>query len=208
MRLFNLLPLLVIGTLLSACGAQSVPTAPQQAGAANASQSQVTTAGVIKPSVSATYSCKSSLGISSWSADVTGTTPGSVTPGTPVSMTGFQATVTIPASLVDELITKGATAVTMEATVLDVNSTDAKPKTVNSARSHIKFGPVKLYEGMPAVFPLPQYPITIGTWTAGSKGTMVFTAGSAELILTASKLTVKATCKPSSHTTISTTTVS
>jgi|GEM_PF-5128627 hypothetical protein len=213
MRIFSLLPLLAIATLLSACGgpggAQSVPSASQYAGAANASQSQATNAGAIKPSVNANYSCTASaLGRSIWSAVVTGTTPGSVPHGGKVSMSGFQATVTIPGSIVNKLIGMGITAVTMEATVLDVNSTDAKPTTVNAAKKPFSFGPVTLQKNMGAVFFLPPTPITIGTWTALKAGTMVFTTGNVKLVLTSSKAPVKVTCSPKPSVTLSTTTVS
>lgn len=124
-------------------------------------------------------------------------------------MTGFQSKVTIPESLVEALIKKGATAVTMEATVLDVHASDAKPGNDNAANTPISYGPVTLYPSMSAVFLLPQYPITIGRWTASKAGTMNFTAGNAVLTLTAPKLTVDVKCKPQKPpVTIATTTVS
>ena len=210
MRIFNLLPLLAIATLLSACsgtgGAQSVPAA----GAANASQSHRMNTAAIKPSsVSVPYSCKLSISRRNhiWPVTESGTTPSEVKPGTPVSMSGWQAQVTIPKSVVDALIGKGITGVTMEATTFDINATDAKPGTVNAANPPISYGPVTLQKGMPALFLIPQSPITIGTWTALKTGTMTFTAGNAKLTLTDSKTTVNATCKPGT-TVLSTTKVS
>lgn len=208
MRLFTLLPLLAVGALLCACGAQSVPAAPQQAGP-NANQSHVTKAGVTL-SVTVPYTCTFPIAPKeAWSALVSGTTPSSVTPHTAVSMTGVQFSVTIPSNVVDLLIKKDYKAVTMEATALDVKSTDATPKTVNAAYPPISYGPVTLYENTGAVFPLPQNPITIGTWTARRKGTMTFTAGSAKLVLTGSGSKQKAdvTCT-ASKTVINTTAVS
>jgi hypothetical protein len=202
MRIFNLLPFLAIAALLTACGgaggAQSVPAAQSQ-----------TTNGVTKLTVKATYSCTTSLSRRArhWPVAESGSTPPKVTPGTKVSMTGWQAQVTIPASVVNELIGNGITAVTMEATTFDINATDAKPGTVNAANPPISYGPVTLGKGMPALFLIPQNPITIGTWTALKTGTMTFTAGNAKLTLTDSKTTVDATCKPG-KTVLATTTVS
>lgn len=208
MRFFNLLPLLAIGTLLNACVAQSVPAAPQQAGP-NANQSHATKGGVTL-SVTVPYTCSFPIAPKeAWSAVVSSTTPSSVTPHTAVSMTGVQFSVTIPANVVDLLIKKDYKAVTMEATALDVKSTDATPKTVNAAYPPISFGPVPLYENMGATFPLPQYPITIDGWVASHKGTMTFTAGSAKLVLTGSGSKEKAdvTCT-ASKTVLNTTAVS
>jgi hypothetical protein len=93
-------------------------------------------------------------------------------------------------------------------TAFDVNSTDATPRTVNAAYPPISYGPVMLYENMGAAFPLPQYPITIGTWTARKKGTMVFKTGSVKLILTATKLTETVECTAKPAATLAKTTVS
>jgi len=123
-------------------------------------------------------------------------------------MTGFQISVTIPASVVNELIGKGVTPVTMEATVLDINASDAKTKTVNAAKKPFQFGPVTLQKNTPAVFILPPDPITIGTWTALKTGTMTFTTGNAKLVLTSSKTTVNVTCNAKPPATLSTTSVS
>jgi hypothetical protein len=210
MKIFSLLPILAIATLLAACGgaggAQSVPAA----GAANTSQSHRMNTAAVKPStVTVVYTCKLPISRRArhWPVAESGATPPKVTHGTKVSMTGWQAQVTIPASVVNELIGNGLTAVTMEATTFDINATDAKPGTVNAAYPPISYGPVTLEKGVPALFLIPQNPITIGTWTALKPGTMTFTAGNAKLTLTDSKTTVDATCKPGKSV-LATTTVS
>ena len=199
--------------LLSACGGNSVPSVPATSqDASDGIQSTAINAAAVEPNaVSVTYSCSTSVGSTKLSASVTGSTPKSVPPGTAVSMTGVQFKVTIPGSFVDILIKNGLTSVSMEATELDINATDAKPGTVNAANPPITYGPVTLGQSEPAVFYLPQSPITVGTWNAVKKGKMIFTAGNAQLLLTAGKFDaakeVKMTCT-AAKATLSKTTVS
>lgn len=202
MNLFKLLPLIAAGALMSACGTPNsgnpVP--------------QLSQAGVHRANtVSAPYTCKASShgGTFHWSVEIEGVTASYVAPGGKVTMTGFQWGIQLSPKYVNKLISQGIGSGRMQSKALYINATDAKAKTVNAAYPPIESSDVTLEENTPAVFTLPTYPITIGTWVAAKPGTMNFTSGVAQLTLVSdSSKTVPLQCKPSPAKTISTTTVS
>jgi hypothetical protein len=182
-------------------------------GAVACSGLAATPAGAVVPrTASVNYNCKTSFGTLTFPVSVTGTTPKTVAPGAKVSMTGTQVKVTIPAADVNLVMLLGTTA-SGSAKTLDVNSTDATTTTINAAgTAGIKFGPYKLVKNTALVIALPAKGMTVGTWTAKSKGTMTFTPSSAVLSITISggksPTTSTDTCAPAKAATIATTTVS
>lgn len=168
-------------------------------------------AGAAAPRVaSLNYTCKTILGNQTFPVTVTGATPKSVAPNAAVSMTGTQVSVTIPAALVTAVLDLhlGST-VSGHATTLDVNSSDAKSPTVNAAKTPIPFGPLTLVAGHALVLRLPAKGLTVGTWAAKAKGTMIFTPSTAVLSITIGKQTNSVSCSPqaSKTSTISVTSV-
>jgi hypothetical protein len=136
--------------------------------------------------VSAAYSCAVSPtgGNVRAAVDLTGAMPNSVSPGQSIQMSAFQATLTAPATFVNEVIESGGRSVSGVATQLDVDSTDANGTTVNAAQTPIPFGPITLVQGQALIIELPASASTIGTWTAIPQGTMTFSGGAITLSLT------------------------
>jgi hypothetical protein len=169
------------------------------AGAAPAGAS----ASAVSPRVVAKYSCSATIpvvGKKSWAGTITvlGTATKTVAPGGAVSVSGWQAQVTIPKSLVDEA---GAYASSIggKLTTFNISATDSKTKTINAAGKGITIPTTKISKTSPALtFKLPATPTTVKGWTAVSKGTMTFTTGNAVLNLTAATIigneSVVATC--------------
>jgi hypothetical protein len=162
------------------------------------------------PHVAATYKCSiPGVGTVTSSATVVGKSPASVKPGAKVSMTGYQTTVSIPGSALDTAYSYGVRTITAKVTVLYINSTDAKSRSVNVAKTPISFKTVTLRasNNPPLTLHVPAKPATEGTWTASSKGTMTFSTGSSTISLATNLGTFTATCSPSPAATISKTTV-
>lgn len=164
-------------------------------------------AGAVR-NVAVTYACSTSLGTTLTApAAVTGATPAKIAPGSKVSMTGFQAKVTIPASFVTELVDLlGLKNLSGELATFNIVSTN-KASTVNAAGKGIKFGPLALTSGKGLTIGLPAKPTTVGSWTAGTKGTMTFRPGKLEMTANVQGTPLSLTCKPG-HTVLSTTSVS
>jgi hypothetical protein len=182
------------------------------AGAAPAGAS----ASTVAPKVVAKYACSAKIpviGTKSWSGTITvlGASTKTVAPGGAVSIAGWQAQVTIPKALVDEA---GAYASSIggKLATFTINATDAKVKGVNAAGKGITVPTVKISKTSPALtFKIPATPTTVKGWTAGTKGSMVFSTGNAVLDLTADTIigneAVTVTCI-ATPATLSTTTVS
>lgn len=120
--------------------------------------------------------------------------PRATQPGGSVNLTAFRSTVSIPASFVDLAIAfLGVHSLSGDITTLDVNATNTTNGTVNAAATEIPFT-VQLTEGQPASFTIPNTPATVGPWTAGSSGTIVFTPGTVVLTLHG----IPVTCNPPS----------
>jgi hypothetical protein len=163
--------------------------------------------------VSVTYSCTASVpivGNETFSSPiaVSGKTPASVAPGGAVKMTGFQSSVTISSSFVNEAISYGITSISGKITTFDILATDAKSATVNAAKKAITIPSTKLVENEALTLTLPKTAITIGSWTASKKGKMTFTSGKVAFSLVTSLATVPVSCTASKPPAISTTTVS
>ncbi len=167
------------------------------------------TAGAVHPhNASTSYSCRSAyLGRPSLPVAVTGNTPTSVsTPFAEVSMSGFQVSVTIPASAVDKAMSKGATAVTATVRMIDINASDARVKTMNVTNTPITVGPITLVTGQAVVVTVPASPTTTGTSAAKKTGTMTFTTGNAIIFLSFSSAgSTTLACKATPPAVISTT---
>jgi hypothetical protein len=167
------------------------------------------TAGAVHPhNATTTYGCRSPyLGRQSLPVAVTGNTPTSVsTPFAEVSMSGFQVSVTIPASAVDKAMSKGATAVTTTVKEIDINASDARVKTMNAMNAPVTVGPTTLVTGQAVVVTVPASPSTTGTWAAKKRGTMAFTTGHATIFLNFSSAgSTTLACKATPPAVISTT---
>ncbi|HEV2361935.1 MAG TPA: DUF6801 domain-containing protein [Acidimicrobiales bacterium] len=164
--------------------------------------------------VSATYSCSTVVLGSTHTfvspIAISGKTPTSVAPGAKVSMTGFQAKVTIPSSLVSTAESYGVTYFNGNIKTWYVNATDSKNKSVNAAGTGITIPKTNLPKPAANVtITVPAAAKTIGTWTAGTTaGAMTFTDGG--LIFTLNDnlgVALTVTCSPKPAATISKTTV-
>jgi hypothetical protein len=127
-----------------------------------------------------------------------------------VVVKNLQASITIPAAAVSLLTLGGGQGVMVSgtATAIDIHATDATPAPVNAAAKPIPFGPYHLSSGKSLLIKFPPAPIAVGTWVAGTKGTMTFTVTKVAVELDLMGAPVRATCLPATVATISTTTVS
>jgi hypothetical protein len=124
-------------------------------------------------------------------------------------MSGYQVKVHIPAADVNKVIgLTHAHSAKGTVTTLNVSSSDAKPVIVNAARKPISFGPIALVMNKAITIAVPAKLTTIGGWVAQGAGTMTFSPGAMAITIDVGTFVVKATCKPSSKVTLSTTTVS
>jgi hypothetical protein len=165
--------------------------------------------------VTATYSCSASTPVGpvtySGPADFAGTTPTKVAPGAAVSLTKFQATMTIPGSLLDEAYSYGVRTISAKVTAFDVNATDATPGTVDAPKKPVNVGKVTLKpsDNPPIDVKIPLKAATIKGWVASTAGTMAFSPGAATFDLKSNLGSLSAQCSPTSPVpSISSTTVS
>lgn len=107
---------------------------------------------------------------------ITGTAPATVSPGESFSLTGVQASTTLPAGLVDILVFVESS-VSGTVTTFDFDSAAASGGVVNGAASPIPFGPVPLHWNTPAVITAPASGESIGTFTAPASGSVTITPG-------------------------------
>jgi hypothetical protein len=164
--------------------------------------------------VSATYSCSAATPVGqvtySGTADFTGTTPATVAPGTTVSMTGFQASMSVPGSLLDEAYGYGVRTATAKVTAFDIDATDATPGTLDAVKKPITVGHLKLLSsGNPTLNGrVPAKAAKIKGWVAGKAGTMSFSPGNAAIDFKSNLGSLAVQCTPSAPVpAISTTTV-
>lgn len=161
--------------------------------------------------VSVTYTCRASLQKKTYNWTSTGsadaTTPAQVKVGASVSMKGWQTTVTIPKALVVALQSNGGASVAGKVSVLDLEATDAKPATLNSAGDGLALPPMRM-QAKSLTISLPAKPTTAGPWVASKAGTMVFQPGPAILTLTPNKGSSASLQCQAGKATLSTTTVS
>ena len=155
------------------------------------------------------YSCNSAIGSVSAPVTIAGTTPATAAALSAVTMSGYQVKVHVPAADVNKVISlTHAKSAKGTVTTLDVKSSDAKPATVNAAKKPISFGPVALVMNKALTISVPAKPTTIGSWVAQTAGTMTFSPAGMVLTIDVGTFAVKATCKPTSTVTLSSTTVS
>lgn len=170
----------------------------------------VPSAGALARSVAAPYSCSTQvLGMThtlSLPMSVSGATPAKVAPGAKVTMSGWQLTVTVPASLVNEFLRYGVNTLSGRLTNFTIASTNSTG-AVNAAGKGIPLPHSPLQANTPVTVKLPSTPKAIGTWTAGTAGTMTFRTGKALLTFSGLGAPVPVTCLPKPSTTISHTTV-
>jgi hypothetical protein len=144
------------------------------------------TSGAVRPhDASTSYSCVDRLiGRQTFPVAVTGNTPTSIqVPEAQVSMSDVQAAVTIPGSALERPIKRGAKTLTATVTVLDINASDARVKTMNVTNTPVSVGPIGLVPGQPVVLTVPAGPTMTGIWAARETGTMTFTTGKATIVL-------------------------
>jgi hypothetical protein len=165
--------------------------------------------------VTATYSCSASTPVGpvtySGAADFAGTTRAKVAPGANVSMTKFQASMTIPGSLLDEAYSYGVRTISGKVTTFDLTATDATTGTVDAPKKPVSIGKVTLRssDNPPITAKIPAKPATIKGWVAAAAGTMAFSPGNATIDLKSNLGSLTAQCSPVSPVpAISTTTVS
>src|SRR5579871_3410586 len=125
---------------------------------------------------------------------------------TTVSLTGFQVSLTIPASLISLAETFGVSSVTGQVTTFDLAGTNVTPTLRNVAKG-FTVPSTKLPKPAKAItVKFPTAPVTIKGWKAGTKaGTMTFRTGAVVLSIgdnIGDLLTV--TCAPSPVATIAT----
>jgi hypothetical protein len=173
----------------------------------------VPSAGALQRSASATYSCTATVPISGGKTvrytnrmAVSAVAPKSVAPGSKVSLTSVQYKVTIPASVVNQVI-KISKKVSADVTTLDIVSTN-KPATLNAAGKGILISPINLVPNGTVILLVPSPSTTAGPWTAGTAGTMAFSTGKVNLTLTAAGKKVPVICTPKPAVVLGTTTVS
>jgi hypothetical protein len=165
-------------------------------------------------SVDAPYGCSVSTpkGTFSYSgtATFTGTTPADASVGATVSISGFQANVSVPGSILDEAYGYGVRSIVTVVTAFDINATDAATPTVNVANKPVKVGHMQLASsGNPSLsVNVPRKPAKVGSWVASAIGTMVFSPGNATLHFKTNLGSLNVQCSPSpGDSSISTTTV-
>ena len=138
-------------------------------------------AGAVAPrvTVNATYSCTATVLGSAHTftspISIASVAPAKVAPGAAVKLTGFQSKVTIPASLVSTAESYGVTYVSASGFTWYIHATDAKVANVNAG---VGLSIPKTNLPKPAknvTVAVPAVAKTVGTWTAGTAGTMTFT---------------------------------
>lgn len=113
---------------------------------------------------------------------VTGTAPASVPLGTRVKLSGFQVEITVPASIVNQVL-KYADALSGRLTTFDVKATDATSATVNVAGKGIAIPTSKLTKNTPLTLVLPAKPATVGSWKPAKVGAMHFSTGALDFTI-------------------------
>jgi hypothetical protein len=184
------------------------------AGSAGLAFAEGPASAVTSNSVSAPYTCTAATpkGTFSYSgsASFSGTTPATVAVGTTVVMSGFQAEVSVPGSVLDEAYQEGVRSITAGVSAFDITSTDANTPTVNVVKKLVVIGHTTL---APSNNPtlnvaIPHKAAKVGSWVASQQGTMTFTPGSATFEFKTHAGSLSVQCAPSSPAPISTTTVS
>jgi hypothetical protein len=180
-----------IGSLMGATGLLEVAGPPAPAGA-------------VAESVTSTYGCTVFGGTVALPISFSGTVPIGVDPGHTAKVTGFQASVNISKTLVGAFIgVLKAKSLSGTVTTLDIAATTATPTSVNVAASKLKFGPITPVTGQPLALSIPNPPVTLGPFKAGSGGTITITTATVKVNAvirnTSTKTTdISLTCKPKS----------
>jgi hypothetical protein len=155
-----------------------------------------------RTSVAASYGCSATtpIGTFSYTGEVTftGTTPAAVAIGATVAMTGFQATVSVPGSILDEAYSDGVRTVTATVTAFDINATDADTQSVDVVTKPVTVGHTKLApSGNPSLsVDIPRKPSKVGAWVAGAKGMMSFSPGDATIHFKTNLGSLSVQCSP------------
>jgi hypothetical protein len=139
-----------------------------------------------------------------------GTTPAGVSVGTSVVISGFQSTVSVPGSLLDEAYSYGVRSISADVSAFDITATDADVSAVNVVKKPVKVGHTRLLpSGNPSLaIAVPKKPAKVGSWVASAPGAMVFSPGDATFHLKTNLGSLDVQCTPSPEgTTLSTTTV-
>jgi hypothetical protein len=199
------LALAIAASATTACGGAGEPSST-----GSASQTETATEAVgVEAGKVTQYSCSSpDVGTFDATAKVVGHSPTSTSVGDAVSLTKFDWTVTLPASLINEAISVGATSASGDATTLDVKATESTPASVNAAKTEIAFGPVPLVKNEALSVSFPADPEKLNGFKAKAAGTMTFTPGDMNFNVTLNPLgTQSVTCTTTKGAVISKTTV-
>lgn len=145
-------------------------------------------------SASLTYTCNLIGKTFPVTVTYTATPPASVAPGGAVSLSGFQASATLPASTVTLIVNFAhVSSIGGTITTLDLGVSGGTPATVNAAATPISFNvPVKV--NTPATLTVPSSPTTVSGIKAGSKGTLVLTPGEIAISAKVSGVSVTVGC--------------
>jgi hypothetical protein len=164
-------------------------------------------------SVATSYSCTVSTpkGTLSFSGPVTftGTTPANVAVGTTVSITGFQASVSVPGSVLNEAYSYGVRTISASVAAFDITASDADVPNVDIANKTVNVGHMSLGSSNPSLNArIPRKPAKVGVWVANQGGTMVFSPGDATFRFKTNLGSLNVPCSPGTPVPpISTTTV-
>jgi hypothetical protein len=126
------------------------------------------------------------------SVSITTDAPASVSPGATVTLTDVQATVTIPGSLTTLLAALG-TSFSGTVPTFDIASSNTAA-TGNATTTPAPFD-ITITAGDPASLTVPATATSLGGFTAGTSGSLDFSAGEIDIDLTA-PLVVTITCVP------------
>ena len=125
---------------------------------------------------------------------MTGSIPTSIAAHQTFSVTNFQAQVTIPQSVAEELVSFGVTSMS-GTTTPDVNAVNATPSTISPA---VSWGPISIPGSPPpsgVSFDIPSSPTSVGPFTATNDEPGV-TTGTFTSTVTANTGTTTTTCTP------------
>jgi hypothetical protein len=133
----------------------------------------VTAAGATPVAVTSTYTCTVFTQPFTVPISFSGTIPGGVDPDHTARVTGFQATITLPATLVGDLVdAHHGRSIAGAVTTLLITATTTFPPVRDAAASPLPFGPAELAAGEPLVLTVPQPAMTLGPFRAGDTGTI------------------------------------
>ena len=128
------------------------------------------------PAVAVSYSCiLPVIGAMTFSGTVSGVAPASVLPGSPVTVSSYQASIELSASLVNDLLQLGGKSpLTGDIVTEDVAASNATPSLINATPTPQPLS-VPFSAGQPAFINAPA--VSVGPFSAGQSGVVTFQPG-------------------------------